>query len=48
MTPKKKKETQIKKEIVIHTNIRCEKCFLVDGYNTKEKKCHFCDTNLFR
>jgi hypothetical protein len=50
---KKKKVSKGKKEkkekqTVTRANIRCKKCFLVDGYTDKEKKCYFCGESLFR
>lgn len=39
-----KKETKTLQEKV---NIRCRKCFIVDGYTKNEKKCRHCGAELF-
>jgi len=32
---------------IIHKNIRCRNCLIVDGYSEREKVCRYCGAQLF-
>ena len=42
------KKNKKRKPLIIHQNIRCRTCFLVDGYTEAEKKCRYCGAKLFK
>lgn len=44
LTEKSEKE----KWLIIHQNIRCRTCFLVDGYTEAEEDCRYCGAKLFK
>lgn len=37
-----------KKPLIIHQNVRCRTCFLVDGYTEEEENCRYCGAKLFK
>ena len=44
----KLKRPKPKKPLIIHQNIRCRTCFLVDGYTEEEENCRYCGAKLFK
>lgn len=41
-------ENEEEKWLIIHQNIRCRTCFLIDGYIEAEKNCRHCNAKLFK
>lgn len=51
MKPKKPKLTEKsekKERLLIHQNVRCRTCFLIDGYTEVEENCRYCGAKLFK
>ncbi len=46
--PKPKVKKQRPTRNVIHDNIRCRYCLIVDGYTKEEETCRHCGTKLFK
>lgn len=44
----KKKQRQVITPIIVHENIKCRECLLVDGYLEQEKNCRHCGAKLFK
>ena len=46
--PKTKVKKQRPSRKIIHDNIRCRHCLIVDGYTKEEGTCRHCGTKLFK
>ena len=46
--PKPKVKKQRPTRNVIHDNVRCRTCLIVDGYTKEEETCRHCGAKLFK
>lgn len=47
-TPARKKKAQPATRDIVHENVRCRTCLVVDGYTVKEETCRYCGSKLFK
>ena len=47
-TPARKRKTQPVTRDIVHENVRCRTCLIVDGYTEKEETCRHCGAKLFK
>ena len=46
--PARKKKARPVTRDIVHENIRCRTCLIVDGYTVKEETCRYCGAKLFK
>ena len=46
--PAREKKAQPVTRDIVHENVRCRTCLIVDGYTEKEETCRYCGSKLFK